>query len=287
MGIASAAEQMPSFSQRLGYKPVEKIFQRERMDEALRVRLWNLLKLHVWNRFARARHSESENARDVERLVKHIWFNHLGWDLDAIPSMATTYSFSNGAYQSLKGYFSACKWFEAYDFLEVVSEFNSDLLGNRGRVALNDALTLENSAYRFVGKNIVEVTDKTEINAIEDGLSDAHSLVKQHLEAALRMLSDRASPDYRNSVKESISAVESACKLVTGNSKATLGDALKRIESLHPSFSKAFQALYGYTSDASGIRHALVEEPVVSYADAKFMLVTCAAFVSYLKVAAS
>ena len=278
---------MPSFSQRLGYKPVEKVFQRERMGETLRVRLWNLLKLYVWNRFARARHSESENARDVERLVRHIWFNHLGWDLDDIPGMSTTYAFSSGAYQSLKAYFSGCEWFEAYDFLEVVSEFKSDLLGNRGRTEINEVLTLENSAYRFVDKQIVEVTDEIEIGAIEDGLSDAHQLVKQHLDAALRMLGDRTSPDYRNSVKESISAVESACKLITGNSKATLGDALKRIQSLHPSFSKAFQSLYGYTSDASGIRHALVEESAVSYADAKFMLVTCAAFVSYLKVSSS
>lgn len=40
--------------------------------------------------------------------------------------------------------------------------------------------------------------------------------------------------------------------------------------------------LYGYTSDGDGIRHSLLEEPNLDYSDAKFMLVTCSAFVNYL-----
>ena len=51
--------------------------------------------------------------------------------------------------------------------------------------------------------------------------------------------------------------------------------------------ARAFSQLYGYTNDASGIRHSLTDEATISYADAKFMLVTCSAFVSYLKVAAN
>jgi hypothetical protein len=97
------------------------------------------------------------------------------------------------------------------------------------------------------------------------------------------MLSDREAPDYRNSIKESISAVESACRLVTGNKVATLADALKKVSNLHPALSRAFTQLYGFTSDASGIRHSLTDEPNITYADAKFMLVACAAFASYLK----
>jgi hypothetical protein len=41
--------------------------------------------------------------------------------------------------------------------------------------------------------------------------------------------------------------------------------------------------MFGYTSDASGIRHAGSGEPVeLDYAFAKYMLVTCSAFVNYL-----
>jgi hypothetical protein len=87
------------------------------------------------------------------------------------------------------------------------------------------------------------------------------------------------------SIKESISAVESAAKSVTGLKKATLDEALKELREkagLHPALEKAFRSLYGYTSEADGIRHALMEEANVRFEDAKFMLVSCSAFVNYL-----
>jgi hypothetical protein len=46
--------------------------------------------------------------------------------------------------------------------------------------------------------------------------------------------------------------------------------------------SKAFESLYGYTSDANGIRHALMDASTLGFADAKFMLVCCSAFVNFL-----
>jgi hypothetical protein len=47
---------------------------------------------------------------------------------------------------------------------------------------------------------------------------------------------------------------------------------------------RGFAALYGYTSDAQGIRHAHLNEPSASpdETDALFMIGACAAFVSYL-----
>jgi len=45
---------------------------------------------------------------------------------------------------------------------------------------------------------------------------------------------------------------------------------------------KGFSAIYGFTSDAQGIRHALSEESNIDAADAKFFLVSCSAFVNYL-----
>lgn len=56
-------------------------------------------------------------------------------------------------------------------------------------------------------------------------------------------MSDRQKPNYRNSIKESISAVESICKIITQDEKATLGKALKKIENLHPSLQGSMDKL--------------------------------------------
>jgi hypothetical protein len=90
-------------------------------------------------------------------------------------------------------------------------------------------------------------------------------------------LSDKATPDYRNSIKESISAVEGLCKLIIKDSDTTLGSALERIEKngtvlIHKNLKDAFKHLYWYTSDAAGIRHAIKDSSSVDFVDAKFML---------------
>lgn len=80
-----------------------------------------------------------------------------------------------------------------------------------------------------------------------------------------------------------------ACCHIVGEKSATLGSALKVIEKnkdivLHRSLKLAFEKLYGYTSDAEGIRHGLLDEPTLKGEDAKFMLVACSAFINCLIV---
>ena len=95
-----------------------------------------------------------------------------------------------------------------------------------------------------------------------------------HLRDALAKLTDRESPDFRNSIKESISAVEALCCLIIGK-KASLGKAIKKLREagvpLHQSQVKAWGHLYGYTSDQEGIRHALLEMPDIGFSDALYM----------------
>src|SRR5262249_50572550 len=95
----------------------------------------------------------------------------------------------------------------------------------------------------------------------------------------------KPTPDHRNSIKEAISAVEAAAKLIAGSEGSGLGPALNRLAAkvtLHGALKAAFLSLYGYTSDSGGIRHALLEEDNVGYDEAKFMLVACSAFVNFL-----
>lgn len=97
------------------------------------------------------------------------------------------------------------------------------------------------------------------------------------------MLSDRQAPDYRNSIKESISAVESLVKQITGSDKGTLGSLLKHMPALHKDMRLAFEYLYKYSSDEDGIRHAIMEKDILDFHDAKFMLVTCSAFINFVE----
>jgi len=65
-----------------------------------------------------------------------------------------------------------------------------------------------------------------------------------------------------------------------------LGQLIKKLEKeikLHPALAKAFESLYGYASDASGIRHALLESSTVTLEEAKFFLVVSSAFINFVR----
>jgi len=275
---------MGKFSQRHGYTQIERAFQRERVDEALRTLLWNVIKICMWDRWEPYREyvGYSPDSQQINSISKRLWFAFFNRDMDTLPLFKKDYD-QPGAYDSFKGYFFRCKWYEVYDFLEFLIKDRDTFLDADAIEFLNDVLEKQNAAYRIVGTEIVEITDTNEIKAIEDALNHPDAPVREHIRTALAMLSDRQKPDYRNSIKESISAVEATCRLVTGMEKATLADALKRIPNLHPALQKSFLAMYGFTSDADGIRHSLLDESNLTYADAKFMLAACSAFVSYLR----
>lgn len=279
---------MSNFAQRYGYEPVKLPFQREQVDKELRTKLWNILSVAIWDDWEAVDQFRTRDpvASKIETMVRRLWLNYFNSDLDRLPVFKQSYGRSEGAYDYLKKFFMSCEWFRVYTFLEEVAQDKSELLSRQALEWINQELERHNAAYRFVGDTIVEITSEHEIAAIEAAQRDAAEPVREHLRAALRMLSDKQSPDFRNSIKESVSAVEAACRLVTGSPKATLSDAIRRIQSLHPALAQGFDKIYGYTSDAQGIRHSLIDQPSNTYSEAKFMLVACSAFVSYLQSAA-
>ena len=98
-------------------------------------------------------------------------------------------------------------------------------------------------------------------------------------------MSDKTNPDYRNSIKESISAVESVAKVISGNKKDELGTALAILKdkaNLNGGLIAGFKSIYGWTSNSDGIRHGLMDESNCDFDDAKYMLVSCSAFINYL-----
>jgi len=258
------------FSERKGYKKVSDTIKIHEVNENLRNLLWNALYIFYWEK--------GQYHFDYKSLEVRLWFSYFKKRLDQLP-----YDFDSFLLQIEKYFFNA-EWYEVYDFLEeILIYFENEELNQFVNRVLEDEL----SGYRFVNGIFTEVTDKQEIEMLEDALTDDDfPNVKAHLQRALELLSDRKNPDYRNSIKESISAVESIAKEIAKKPKAELAEALKEIEKngeLHGALKKGFLSLYGYTSDANGIRHSLMEESNLTADDAKFFLLVCTSFINYLK----
>lgn len=154
---------------------------------------------------------------------------------------------------------------------------------------VNSYFEREFVGYRFVDEIIVPISDAFEIATIQETMDTRFKPVYEHISKANKLLADRDKPDYENSIKESISAVEAICEIITGlkGKEATLGNMLKKLEEsgiqIHKGMKSAFNILYGYTSDANGIRHAGdIGGSASTFAEAKFMLVSCCAFINYL-----
>jgi len=145
-----------------------------------------------------------------------------------------------------------------------------------------------NYGYRIINNLVTPITSKEEVNSIEEAIGSAKNNIKEHLNSALKHLADKENPDYRNSIKESISAVGVLCREMTGEND--LGKALYTLEKkqgkLHPQLKAGFENLYNYVNEKqSGIRHELMDESgtyVPTFHEAKFMLVTCSAFINYI-----
>ncbi len=188
-------------------------------------------------------------------------------------------------------------WYKKLDLVELTIKYLYRLTNNHSKSVFNEfvkQLNFEferlNFAYRVVDQEIVEITSKEEISAIENAMQNATSNIKVHLRKALDLYAQRPQGDYRNSIKESISAVEAYCREITGEN--TLGQALNKLNSngvVFPSTLKsAFEKLYAYTNQPNtGIRHALMDDEgsyTPASEEALFMLISCSAFINYLKI---
>ena len=275
------------FSERMGFKSVIKSIQIESIDDDLRNTLWSLLTNHYWNKLRNARGQENYiKPSNLEELFGALWIDYFKWPTDTIPRFFKGSGNSYG-FNILRNYFFNAEWYQVYDLVEFISIRGPKNYRSGFMSQCNVYLEKENSGYRFVDGKIIEISSSEEISEIEKAIekSTPYYGVKQHLETSITLLSDKENPDYRNSIKESISAVETLCKKVTGHEKATLDDTLKILGEqgvVHPALKKAFSSLYGYASDADGIRHALMKKSNVTNSDARFMLISCSAFINYV-----
>lgn len=232
---------------------------------------------------------EVANGYSYDDLAIYVWVHYL-------KNRLGNYSFRGSNYDIIIVTYYNSQWFEKLDLIEFIIDFlySQNDTEHALEVAdsfvkdLNDYLEELNFGYRVIDKLIVPVSDKGEIKTIETAIERAEDNVKMHLHSALEELSKRPNADYRNSIKESISAVEALCRNISG--KDSLKESFGYFEAhglqIPDSLRSAFNVLYGYTNDKNtGIRHPLMTDD--KYAptsdEAIFMLVVCSAFINYLK----
>lgn len=265
------------FSERHGYTP-PKLVQREAMDGDLRTGLWNAF----YESFPSTTNGYilggSASSNSVYRDI------HCHFLKKSLTKYFDSHVDTND--KTIEQIFLSEEWHRVLDLVEYVARTH----GEESFIdESNTVLTQENSAYRIIaGGFVTEITSEQEIKEIEIALKVPYAPAKRHLEKALALFSDRENSDYENSIKESISAVESIAKEITGEHSKPLGQLTSKLE-LHSAFEKGLKHLYGFASDAPGVRHAgdshkSENYPPADQSTARFMLVICSAFVNYIIV---
>lgn len=243
------------------------------MTIELRNRIWNIYRCEICNDIAVIDSHYLEEIMDACGLSYTSVYDNA--DLDK--NLAV-----------FRKWYDQAEWYRIYDFVEIYLAFLptkdlSDAIDN-----FNGVLSAENAGYRVIGRQVVPITNEYEIKCIEQAQQTPYNSINVHLKKATELFSRRPLPDYENSIKESISAVEAVCSIITGLSgkNATLGKTIKKLKDygvhIHPSMENAFSSMYGYTSDEDGIRHGGIDFKWAPAEDAKYMLVSCSAFVNYL-----
>jgi len=275
-----------SFSERYGLKP-KKAIQLEGMDEELRTFLWNYFYTNYWFDIFDPNDKYKINiSKDGTKLFYRIWLFFLKKSITKIDFLQIRVK------ETLELIFIKTDWYKVYDFLEFfIQNCPREELNKNFTSACNKIFEQESAPYRFIDNKIVSITSETEIKEIEKAIENPLSGVKEHLNTAIQHYANRKKPNYRNSISESILAVESICEKITGEN--VLSKALNSLEQkglkLHPALREGFIKFYGYAGDEDGIRHSIKNNKTTSKIekeDAHFFLVSCSAFVNYLTVKA-
>jgi len=267
------------FSDRIGVTKPQDVLLLDCLSAPLRNSIWNFLLRNLF-------FGKSENYNDVIVKIAEYFFKY---PVDALPS----YGYQKLDWLRQWFFDDKTPWFQIYNFLEYIvisGQFlRYSMNPNEIIPALNHVLQEEMSGYRIICGVFAPISNKTEITAINEALNSASGClmdgVNIHLKAAITLMSQKPSPDYRNSIKESISAVEALTKSISGEKSGGLDRALSTLDSklnFHGAFKAGLLSLYGYTSDSDGIRHAILDEPSVGFDEAKFMLVSCSALINFM-----
>jgi hypothetical protein len=274
---------MAKFSERIGAQAPRVVIQVSDLDHATRTALWNSFHSTVTDMNRRG--YEYNGTRPGNALLRTMWADELELPIDEFST--------DSAITVTKNLYLKKEWWKVLDHVQwmagAVGGYWANLAGAY-RAAVESDLQRYLVGYRFLGDELIPVSNEAEMLEVRNAMSGAGSNARVHLERATSLLASREDPQYAKVVHESINAVESTVAELTG--QAVLSAGLKQLEQkgvpTHKALLGAWDKLYGYTSDAGGIRHGLVRDEEVDEPLAVYFLVTCSAFINMLlKIAGS
>lgn len=265
------------FSERHGYSTVNDKLGKIVTDK-LRTRIWNVFYAYLFRRLG-SPHIASDLKEELDEYCEVLWDSIL--KLNIRTYMKMSYELSVSKFETI---LKDIPWYTLFDIIEfTLCQLKNISLKNNFKKSLNKVFSEERSDYRLVDNRVVEMTSEEEILEVEKALNlpDPYIQVGEHLKKSLRLLSDREKPDYENSIKESIIALESMALILIGK-KENFSVLIKSLD-IHPALIGSLDKLYGWASDDGGIRHASIEnmdkpkEP-----EARLTLVLASALVNYI-----
>ena len=276
----STQPRQTTFSQAQGYEELPKPLKLEQLPEQARTLIWNVVYLSL---------EQHVHHSDYGQYIDGPWFDILydHW-YGTRPIDQWTGDFHVHV-ENIRDVIQTAPFNEVFDFIHVVlrhpkcppgltSAMKRTFAVSRLAYIIDDAgpPTIFPATTEAEGAAIVESTESLSQAGLDGSASH------------LRKASDRINAgDWAGSIRESISAVESAARQLDPEASKDLGKALVSLskrQTLHPALKEAFSKLYGYTSNEQGIRHALLDQSSanVDLDEAVFMLGACASFASYL-----
>lgn len=264
-----------TFGQANGHEPLPAQAQLGAISQETVAALWNVI--HEWLSSEMVHGSMGSRGK---RVLQTWWVAAKHQMIDAAPYDRARWQ------QHLKA--EICGGLvPAYNLVQFLLE--NGYVSASAKSALARALEKTRAAYRVIENRVVPFSSQAEhdslVTAIETAAELGASGARSHLLNAGGQLT---AGQWGGAIHESISAVESAAKLVSGEHSKDLSAILTKMQKegsiRHPALAGALKQLYGYTSDEKGVRHSLVLEDAaqVTESDAFLMFGLCASFVTYL-----
>lgn len=269
-----------TFEQAEGVEPLPTQLKPKELTPRLRAALWDV----VFQNFnASTRHIEM-----VGSVLVDPWKTIL-YDKHVVRDHRPADEFSNRPrdhIEPLKRIFMTGSYLEVYGTLQFI--FRLPASHRHFARQIGAILKACRAGYRLADddRTLLPVASEEEaavaLQAFKSLNTSRYAGARVHMARAAERLT---ASDSAGAVRESMQAVESVARVITG--KNTFDDALKVLENrwkIHGALKVGFARLYNYTSAENGIRHPLVDDPTaqVDETDALFMFGACAAFITYL-----